>query len=131
MEVLLGNAIVAPQMPLRLVPEVLDSVDVIDIVSKQFGVVDPHVMELRDAQHVISSEAVCTDYGVGPYLVPDDRKKHAGPGIRDDDGMNLAASLQKPEDWRLACCAPSTPAFPAPAKVTLINLGLTAHQARF
>ena len=34
-EVLLGNAVVAPQMPLRLVPEVLDTVDVVGIFGKE------------------------------------------------------------------------------------------------
>ena len=35
MEVLLGDAIIAPQMALGLVPKILDAVDVVVCVSKQ------------------------------------------------------------------------------------------------
>lgn len=52
-EVLLWNAVVAAQMPLGLVPEVLDPVDVVGFVSEELRVVDPHVVELGDINDVI------------------------------------------------------------------------------
>ena len=42
----LWDAIVAPQMPFGLVPEVLDPVDVISVFGKQFGMVDADMMEV-------------------------------------------------------------------------------------
>ena len=62
-------------MPLRLVPEILDPIDVIGFIGKQFPVVDPVMVELGNVEHIIGSEAVGTDDGIGPHLVPDDRKK--------------------------------------------------------
>ena len=52
MEVLTRDAVVATQVALGLVPEVLDPVDVIALVGEQLGVVDPHVMELGDVEHI-------------------------------------------------------------------------------
>ncbi len=52
-EVLLGDAVVTSQMPFGLVPEVLDPVDVVGIIGKQFRMVYPHVVELGNVQHVI------------------------------------------------------------------------------
>ena len=46
MKVLPWDAIEAPQMPLRLVPEILNSIDMIGLVGKQLWMVDTHVMEL-------------------------------------------------------------------------------------
>ena len=45
-EMVLWDAIVAPQMPFGLVPEVLDPVDVISVFGKQFGMVDADMMEV-------------------------------------------------------------------------------------
>ena len=46
MKVLFRDAIVAAKVAFRLVPEVLNSIDMIVLVSKQLGVVDAVVMEL-------------------------------------------------------------------------------------
>jgi len=43
-EVVFGDAVVFSHMPLRLVPEVLDPVDVVPLIRKQLGVVDPQAM---------------------------------------------------------------------------------------
>lgn len=128
-EVLLGNAVVAPQMPLRLVPEVLDTVDVVGIFGKEFRVVDPDVMELGNVQHVIGSEAIGIDDGIGPHLVPDDRKKRFGSGIWDDHDMNLAAPFQEPENRNLARSATSPLALPASTEIALVSLNFAAHEA--
>ena len=95
-------------MTFRLVPEVLDSVDVIGVVGEQFGVVDPNVMELRDIQHVISAEAVGIDDRIRPHFVSNDREKRIRAGIWDDHDMHLAAPLQEPEDGNLARRAASS-----------------------
>ena len=48
----LRNTVEFTHMALRLVPEILDSVDVIAGVCKEFGVVDAAVLEIRYIQHV-------------------------------------------------------------------------------
>ena len=40
------DTIVASQMPFRLVPDVLDPVDLISVFGKQFGMVDAYMMEV-------------------------------------------------------------------------------------
>lgn len=104
-KVLLRNAVIATQMTLGLPPEVLDSVDVIDVLSEQFRVVNPDMMELGNAQNIIDTETVGVDDGVRSHLVPDDWKKRVCASIWDDNDMNLATWLQEPEDQNLARCA--------------------------
>ena len=41
-------------MALRLVPEILDPVDVIPLLGKELGVVDPEVFKVRHIQHVVT-----------------------------------------------------------------------------
>jgi hypothetical protein len=57
-EVFCGYPIVFSQVAFRLVPEVLDTVDVVIPVRKQLAVVDPEVMEIGDVEHVIAAVAV-------------------------------------------------------------------------
>ncbi len=47
-----------PHMTLGLVPKVLDPIDVIMSVGKQFRMVDPVVFELGRIQHIIAPPAV-------------------------------------------------------------------------
>ena len=46
------------QMPFYLVPEVLDAIDVVPFVCKEFGVVDPEVLEFRHIQDVVTLSAI-------------------------------------------------------------------------
>jgi len=100
--VLAWDAVVAPQVALGLVPEVLDPVDVVALVGEQFGMVDPHVVELRDIEHIVAAEGVGIDHAVGPDLLLDDRDKRVGTGICDDRGIDLALPLEQSEHRHLA-----------------------------
>ncbi len=55
---LLGNTVEFAHMTLRLVPKILDPVDVIFLVCKEFGMVDAKMPKVRNIQHVIPSPAV-------------------------------------------------------------------------
>ena len=68
MKVFFRDAIIASQMPFWLVPEVLDSVNVISVLSKQFGVVDADMFKLGYVQHIIGPERISVDDRMGPYL---------------------------------------------------------------
>jgi hypothetical protein len=74
-EMVFGDAVIAAQMALGLVPEILDPIDVIMLVSKQDGVIDPQVLELRDVEHIIAPERVGVDDAIGPYFLANDRDK--------------------------------------------------------
>ena len=60
-------------MALRLVPEILDTVDVIPLLGKGLGVVDPEVFEVRHIQHVVTPPAVRIDDAVGHHLASNNR----------------------------------------------------------
>ncbi len=62
-------------MTLGLVPEVRDSVDVIDVHGEQSRVVNPDILELENVRNIIGNETVGLDDGVRPHLVPDGWKK--------------------------------------------------------
>ena len=94
-EVLLRDAVIASQMPLCLVPKVLDAVDMIPVLGEQFGMVDPDVLELGNVQHVIGPKAIGVDDGVRPYLVSYDGEKRFRACIWDDHNMDFAATFQE------------------------------------
>jgi len=52
------NTVEFPQMTLRMVPEVLDDVDMILLVCKEFGVVDATVLEFLYIQHVVAPPTI-------------------------------------------------------------------------
>ena len=66
MEVLARDAVVAAQVALGLVPEVLDAVDVVALGGDEaLLVVDPNMLEFRDVQDIVRAVAVGED-GVAP-----------------------------------------------------------------
>ena len=54
----LRNTVEFAHVALGLVPKILNSVDVILLVCKEFGVVDPEVMEIRYVQHIVTAPAI-------------------------------------------------------------------------
>lgn len=59
-------------MPLGLVPEVIDAIDMVVRISEDFLVIDPVMIELLDVQHVMRPEAVGVDHAVRPNALPHD-----------------------------------------------------------
>ena len=64
MKVFSGNAVEATQMTLRLVPEVLDAVDMVSGFNKLLRVIDAVMSELRDIQSIITQKAISIDNAV-------------------------------------------------------------------
>ena len=64
----LRNPIEFTHMTFRLVPEVLDPVDVIARICKRPGVVDPEVFEVRHIQHIVGLPAVRIDDAIRHHL---------------------------------------------------------------
>ncbi len=75
MKALARDAVKAPEMALRLVPEVPDAGDVVPVVCKGPGVVDADMMERRRVQRIAGVEAFGIDDAVRLDPLLDDRKK--------------------------------------------------------
>ena len=60
-------------MALRLVPKVLNPVDVVLLVCKEFGVVDSKVLEVRNIQYVVGFPTVPINNAVRDDLAFDNR----------------------------------------------------------
>ena len=54
----LWNTVEFAHVALGLVPKILNPIDVIFLVCKEFGMVDPKVMEIRYVQHVVAAPAI-------------------------------------------------------------------------
>ena len=61
-------------MTLRLVPKILNPVDVVWLVGEQLRMVDSEVMEVRHIQHVVASPTVRVDDAVRHDLARHDRE---------------------------------------------------------
>ena len=69
----LRNTVEFTHMALRLVPEILDTVDMVAVFSEELGVVDADMMKVRNVEHVMGSEAVRVDHAIKLYLAFNDR----------------------------------------------------------
>ena len=56
--VVLGDSVVFPEVPFRLVPGVFDPLDVVVAINETFLVVDPNVTDVRNSEGVAASPAV-------------------------------------------------------------------------
>ena len=55
---LFGNTVKLAHMTLGLVPKILNTVDMILLVCKEFGMIDPEVFEVQRIQCVVASPIV-------------------------------------------------------------------------
>ena len=55
------DAVVSSEMAFRLVPKVLDAIDVVSVDRKNLRMIDAMVVELRDVEDVIGPEVVGVD----------------------------------------------------------------------
>ncbi len=63
------NTVEAAHVPLGLVPEVPDAVDVVLLAREQLGVVDAVVLEAEYIQHVVGAERAGVNDRAGTTLV--------------------------------------------------------------
>ena len=78
-------------MPFRLVPEILDAVDVVVAVCEQFRMIDPEMMKVRDVERVVACPGVRIDDAIGPYHAVYDGYQGRRAGIGDHLGIDPAA----------------------------------------
>ena len=120
-----GNAIESSQMTLRLVPEVLDAVDMVSGFDKFLRVINAVMSELRDIQGVIAQKAISIDNAVWLDCLSNDRNQRILLGIRNDNDVHLAASLEQPKHRNFASRAASALPFPGAAKVAFVDFDLS------
>ena len=82
------------QVPLGLVPKVLDSIDVILFLSKEFWVIDSHVVEVAYIERIVGFKGVCINDAVRSDFLFDDRLESFGFSIGNDRPVYLPAPLQ-------------------------------------
>jgi len=128
MEVLPGNAVVAAQMALGLVPEVLDPIDVVATVGKPLTVVDTLMSKLRHIKNIVGRKAICVDNGVWLDGSAHDRHQGSSSRVGNDDGMDLASALEQPEHRHLAGGTSAPLPLAPPTEVALVHLHFADEQ---
>ena len=71
----LWSPIELSQMTLRLIPKILNAVDVVMPVSKQHAVVDAAVLELGHIKRIVAAPAVRVNNAVWPCFLLYDRQQ--------------------------------------------------------
>ena len=74
-EVVGFDAVESAQVAFGLVPEVLDSIDVVFLVGEPFRMVNPQVLELRDIKDVVGTEGIGIHNTVGRHTLLNDRQQ--------------------------------------------------------
>ena len=95
MEVMARDAVILSQMPLGLVPEVFDAVDVVLVLDEGLGVIDAHVLKLRDIENVVGHEAVRIDDAVRLDRGSHNAEQSAGFCVGDHHRIDPAAALEQ------------------------------------
>lgn len=128
MEVLFGHAVELPHVPLCLVPEVLDTVDVTAFaVGNGLLMIDADMVISDNIEAVVAAEGIAVDNAVEQYFLLDDGHECLGFGIGNHLRVNLPSALQDAEYRNLACSAPAAFAFPPAAEVALIHFHFTVE----
>ena len=121
-----GNPVEFPQVTLRLVPEILDAVDVVLLVCKELGVVDPKVLEVRDIQYIRARPTVGINDAVGDDFALDDRYQGSRPGVGNDLRLNPSTTLQQTENRDFSRSPTAPLSFAATAEIGFIHFDLAA-----
>ena len=127
----LRHAVEFPHVALRLVPEILDTVDVVLFVCKQLRVIDPHMTEIGDIEGVVAGPGIRVDDAIGQDHAVYDRHQGLGAGVGDHLRVDLAAAFEDAEDGDLADSATASLSLTFAAEVAFIDLDLTGQGRGF
>lgn len=93
MKMLSWNAIESAQMTFRLIPKILNPIDVVALLGEQFTVVDSLVLKLRNIQGVIALERVRINQAIRLHLLPNNGEQGVCLYIGYNHCENLAMTL--------------------------------------
>ena len=91
---LLRNTVKFAHVTLGLVPEILDTVDVVVSICKQDRMVDAVVLEGADIERIVASPTIRIDDTIGHNFALNYGHQSITFGIRNDPRVNLSASLK-------------------------------------
>ena len=77
----LRHTIKFAQMTLRLIPKILDPVDMIFGICEGFRMVDPVVLEIADIENIIATPAVRINDAIGQNFAGHDRHECLGSSL--------------------------------------------------
>ncbi len=86
----LGNTVEFAHVPLDLVPEILNAIDVIVAVCEELRMVDTEVMEVWHIQYIIAAPAVRINDAVRHNLALYDGDQRGAWNIWDNLGINFS-----------------------------------------
>lgn len=87
------DAVEATQGPLRLIPNVLNPIDVVaPLRHKGPAVIDTLVMKLRDSRHIVPPKAIGVDEAVRRHFFSEDGNPGRRVGVRADGRIHLPPS---------------------------------------
>ena len=109
-------------MPLRLVPEILNAINMCVVLGKAAGMVDAQMMKITDVQRIIGAEGISVHDAVRLHVLADNRQEVVRVRGGDKRGIDLPTPLQQPENHDFARGAPPAPAFASATEITLVGL---------
>jgi hypothetical protein len=113
-------------MTLRLVPEVLYAVDILSGFNKLLRVINPVMSGTqRHPEHHNSKSHEYRQCCPVRFFSSNDRNQCILLGIRDNDDVHLAASLEQPEYRNFTSRAAFTLPFPGPTKIAFVDFNLS------
>ena len=124
-------AVEFPHVAFRLVPKILDTVDVVLFVCKQFRVIDPHMTEIGDIEGVVAGPGIRVDDAIGQDHAVYDRYQGLCAGVGDHLRVDLAATFEDTEDGDLAGSATASLSLTLAAEVAFVDLDLTGERRGF
>ena len=107
-EVSLFYPIKSTQLTFRLVPEILNTVVMILLVSEEFWMIHSPMMKTRDVKFILSLEAVFVYNTDRNHLFLDYRQNDLGLSIWNDGDVDLVFLLEQPKDGNFSICTPAS-----------------------
>ncbi len=117
----MAAAVEAPQVPLGLVPEVLDAIDGVGSIREALGVVDTD-MAGGDIQGIAGVEGGGEDNAVGSNLFVDDGQQGLGFRVGNDQSEDFPSPFKQTKDSHLAGRRTASLALARSAKSALAGL---------
>jgi hypothetical protein len=114
-------------MELRLIPEILDSINGSASVGEDLKMVDSHGMKVAHVESIVGLKSVRVNDAVGFHFSLDDRQQSLRPCVGHNGSENLPAPLEQAEYSHFAGCSSASLSFASPPEVTFIRFDFPAQ----
>ena len=92
-KVILLDAVKFTHVALGLVPEILDTIDVIMLIGKQLEVSDTVMPELGDIQRIVARQRIGIHHTFGDHFFLNDGQQRLGFGVGNNRRIDFATAL--------------------------------------